>query len=148
MKIRFTKEQYENLIKLVYLGNWMINAIRSGAKGDEIIQKYEDIEQYIYSFAKDFGLEEHIEFDEEFNKFFPTRNFEENSGVDQYRDEYEDEFFWDELIDRFARRDFIKEYGRKVIEKMDFKERIEKEHPFIEKYAEEFQEHGIDRLKI
>ena len=24
MEIKFTKKQYENLIKLVYLGNWMI----------------------------------------------------------------------------------------------------------------------------
>ena len=38
MEIKLTKEQYENLIKLVYLGNWMINAIRSGAEGDEQIE--------------------------------------------------------------------------------------------------------------
>ena len=53
MKIEFTKEQYENLIKSVYLGNWLVNAIRSGRKGDEHIKEFDKIEQYV--FAKDFG---------------------------------------------------------------------------------------------
>jgi len=44
MEIKLTKEQYKNLIMLVYLGNWMINAIRSGAKGDPQIEEYNEIE--------------------------------------------------------------------------------------------------------
>jgi hypothetical protein len=28
MKIEFTKGQFENLMKLAYLGNWMINGFR------------------------------------------------------------------------------------------------------------------------
>lgn len=148
MKIELAKEQYENLIKLVYLGNWMINAIRSDAKGDERIKKYDGTEQYIFSFAKDAGLEKHIEFDKKFNRFFPTRKFEEDTDVEKYREEYDDDIFWDELIDRLARRDFIKEYGEKVIRKMDWRERIEKEHPFIEKYAKEIEENGLNNLEL
>jgi hypothetical protein len=148
MEIKLTKEQYENLIKLVYLGNWMINAIRSGAEGDERIGKYDNIAQYIYSFAKDAGLEKYIEFDKEFNQFFSTREFEEDTDINQYIEEYDDELLWDELINRLARRDFIKEYGEETIKKMDWRERIEKEHPFIEKYAKEFEKHGIENLEI
>jgi hypothetical protein len=29
MEIKLTNEQYENLLKIVYLGNWIANAIRS-----------------------------------------------------------------------------------------------------------------------
>jgi len=47
-----------------------------------------------------------------------------------------------------ARRDFIKEYGEDVIRKMDWKERMEKEHPFIEKYEKEFEENGIENLEL
>jgi len=144
IEIKFTKTQYENLIKLVYLGNWMINAIRT----DDRIKKYEDIEQYIYSFAKEVGLDKYIEFDNELNKFFPTKEFEDDTDVDKYREEYDNETFWDELIDRLARRDFIKEYGDNVIRKMTLKEQIEKEHPFIEKYEEEFERYGVERLEI
>ena len=38
MKINFTKKQYEDLVKLVYLGTWMINAHRT----DDIVEKYEE----------------------------------------------------------------------------------------------------------
>jgi len=44
MEIKLTREEYENLLKLVYLGNWMINAIRSGAKGVPQIDEYNEIE--------------------------------------------------------------------------------------------------------
>jgi len=39
MEIKFTKKQYENLIKLVYLGNWMINGIRSTDEGAWVEEK-------------------------------------------------------------------------------------------------------------
>lgn len=106
MKINFTKKQYEDLVKLIYLGTWMINAHRT----DDIIENYEDLEQYVLSFFKDFGMEKYILFDEELNKFFPTKAFEEDTEVDQYIDEYNNDIFGEELIDRLARRDFIQVY--------------------------------------
>lgn len=143
-KIEFTKAQYENLIKLVYLGNWMINAIRT----DDIVKKYDDVEQHIYSFAKDVGLDKYIEFDSELNKFFPTKELEEDEEMEKYREEYDDEIFWDEITDRLARRDFIRKYGENAIKKMTWKERSGKECPFIEKYEREFAKHGIENLEI
>ena len=144
MEIKFTKEQYENLLKLAYLGNWMINAIRT----DDKIEKYDDIAHYIYSFAKDVGLEKYIEYDTEMNQFFPTMQFEEDTDIHQYIDDYEAENFWSELIDRLARRDLIKEYGEDAVRKMSFEVILEKEQPFIEKYEREFEEFGIERLEV
>jgi len=145
MDIKLTKDQYENLIKLVYLGNWMINGIRLH---DEQVEKYEKIEQYIFSFAKDAEMEKYIEYDGKSKKFFPTGEFEMESDIENYRQEYEDEVFWEELVDRLARRDFIRKYGEDLIKKMDRKKRFEKEEPFVEKYEEEFEKHGIERLEI
>jgi hypothetical protein len=148
MEIKLTKEQYENLIKLVYLGNWMINAIRSGAEGDEQIEKYNEIEQYIFYFAKDVGLEKYIEFDKKYNKFFPTAEFEENPEIEQYRQDYDEEIFWQELADRLGSRDFIRKYGEEAIEKMDPEERFLKEQEFIIQYEEEFEKNGIENLEL
>ena len=54
MEIRFTKEQYENLVKIVYLGTWMINAFRT----DNCIKKFDELEQYIDDYNNDnFGEE-------------------------------------------------------------------------------------------
>ena len=145
MEIKFTEKQYESLLKLVYLGNWMINAIRLV---DEQIKEYENIEQYIFSFAKDAGLENWIEFDNELNKFYPTKEFEENTDVEQFKDDYDDELFWEELTYRLGGQDFIREYGETAIRKMTWEERFKKEQPFIEKYEEEFEKYGIENLEI
>ena len=87
MDIKFTKDQYENLIKLVYLGNWMINGIRLH---DEQVEKYEEIEQYIFSFAKDKEMEKYIIYDDESKKYFPTEELEMKGDIEGYRQEYED----------------------------------------------------------
>jgi hypothetical protein len=144
MKINFTKKQYEDLVKLVYLGTWMVNAHRT----DDRVEKYEDLEQYLLSFYKEFGMENFILFDEELKRFFPTKEFEEETDVEQYIDEYNNDIFWEELIDRLARRDFIREYGEENVLKMTWEERFEKEQPFIDKYDEEFEKNGIENLDI
>lgn len=145
MKIELTKEQYENLIKLIYLGNWMINAIRLE---EDRIKKYDEIKQYLFSFAKKAGLEKYIEYDKKYNQFFPTREFEENTDIEQYREDYDDDVFWQELSDRLGSRDFVKRCGIENIKKMDQKERFLKEQEFIIRYEEELEKYGIDRLEI
>src|SRR4030067_758701 len=139
MEIKFTKEQYETLIKLVYLGYWMIKSTH----GDEEAEKFEEIEQYIFSLAKDFKLENYIRHNKEFDKYFPTIEFEEESKVEKYISEYNDGILWDELINRLAMRDLIKKYGEDEVE-----ERVEKQQPFIEKYENEFSKNGIENLVL
>ena len=144
MKINFTKNQYEDLVKLVYLGAWMINAHRT----DDAVNRYEDVEQYILSFHRDFGMEKYIGYDEELNKYFPTGEFEDDTDVDEYKEEYNNDTFWDELIHRLARRDLIREYGETGVFTMSLEEIMEKEQPFIDKYEEEFGINGIENLEI
>ena len=136
MEIEFTKEQFERLLKIVYLGNWLVNAIHSGRKDDEHIKEFDEIEQYIFSFAKDFGLEKYVEFDEKLQEFFPIGELEEE--LQKFVDEYDNEVFWEELISRLARSDFIREYGKEAINKMSLEERIEKEFPFEKNTAKNF----------
>ena len=55
MKIELSKEQYQCLVRLVMAGNWLINSHRAG---DEILEEYEEMEQYILSLAKQFDAED------------------------------------------------------------------------------------------
>jgi hypothetical protein len=52
------------------------------------------------------------------------------------------------LADRLGTRDFIREYGEEVIEKMDQEERFIKLQEFIVKYEEEFEKNGIENLEV
>ncbi len=64
-------------------------------------------------------------------------------------DEFVDHAFWDELIIRFAERDAARQVGG--YEQLDLLPRENRhalEDPIEERYSEEFDENGIDRLEI
>ena len=142
MKINFTKKQYENLLKLVYLGNWMANANRV----DDKLQSLDELEGYIFSFAKEFGMEWWADTDNP-KMTYPTRYFEEESGVKDCIDEYNEEGFWDELPDRLGERDFFDTYSEEELQKMDREERFTKRMECIVRWEKEFEKHGIARLR-
>jgi hypothetical protein len=145
MEITLSEEQYENLVRMMYLGNWMIISIRTP---DEEIKKYDELEQHIYSFAKGTQMERYITFDNKINKFITNWEADEHPEVDHYIDEYDEENFWHMLVHMLAERDFIRTYGEEKIEAMPFEERIEKEGPFIEKYSNEFSQNGLENVKM
>ncbi len=141
VKIELSEKQYKNLLKLVYLGEWV-----SQSYNEEPSEELADAVQAIYEASKGNKLENLIELDEKSKQYFPTAEMEEN--MLEYIDEYDDNVFWDELVDRMAERDFINELGEDTVGKMSFEDRIEKEDPFIEKYEDEFGKNGIDNLKL
>ncbi|MFH4964409.1 hypothetical protein V8G69_05335 [Gaetbulibacter sp. M235] len=75
MKIELTKEEYKTLLTIVYCGEWMLNSHK--IKDDSISKRTEGLEQNIFSFAKDAGLEKWIEFDTEMEKYFPSAAMED-----------------------------------------------------------------------
>ncbi|TGK13130.1 hypothetical protein EHO60_02720 [Leptospira fletcheri] len=145
MKIEFTPEQYETLLKSVAISSWMINAFNEG--GEET-PAYSELEQYILSFATDFGKQDFVDYDAADNVYYPTRKFEDQTDIFDIISDYDNELFWDELIHRMARRDFALEYGEDGIAGMAIEERIEKEAPFIAKYEEIFANQGLDNIEV
>ncbi|MFH1824264.1 MAG: hypothetical protein ABH873_03445 [Candidatus Firestonebacteria bacterium] len=143
MEIKFTEEQYESLIKIIYLGDWLVDAIRLEK---DRVKEFEEIEQYVYSFHEKAKLQKYIKYDREMKKFHPTSKLEED--LNKYIDEYDDEIFHDELVSRLSRRDFIKKYGIDKVKKMNWEKRIEEEEQFIEKYEKEFEKNGVENLEI
>lgn len=69
MKIDITKKQYKTLLKLLHLGTWMANAHRT----DDRIEEFDEFEQYVLSFFKDFGMDDSVEYDEDLKMFFPDK---------------------------------------------------------------------------
>lgn len=145
--IEFSKEQFLVLMKTTYLGNWVANAHRDGSPVDPNIKEYEGAQKQILAHAKNFGFAEYV--DDELAKdgeFFPTRMFEETTNTHDIIDEYNESTFWDELVERLADRDFRAKYSVLEIKKMTNDERIEKLYEFIDKWAEEINQNGLDSL--
>jgi hypothetical protein len=142
MKVELSVDQFRSLMELVYLGDWMVNGIRSP---DSRVERYQDLLQYLASLAGKFGLQGVVEFDEQLREFTSTREFEE--AMEAYIREYDDEVFWDGLVDRLADRDLLAEYGE-ALKAMPVEQVLSKREPLVERYEREVEEHGVERLRI
>lgn len=143
MKIEFTQKQYEALLKIVYLGSWMASSTK-----EEPAKEYDKIEQYVLSFAKDFNVEKFVGFDKKLKSYYPSEEFEDATDVIEQIDAYDEYKVWETLVLSLSHRDIVKKYGEKKVEQMSEEEVLEKEYPLIQKYEEEFREHGFDNLYV
>lgn len=84
MKIDLTKAQYKTSMKIMYCGEWMLNSHK--IKEDKLYKETDNLEQHIFSYAKDFGVENWFELSSDFVKYFPTQKMERelHKFVDKY----------------------------------------------------------------
>ncbi len=55
MNIELTKKQYRTLLTMYYCGEWVLNSYKT--REDKIYKETDEIEQFIFSLAKKYGLE-------------------------------------------------------------------------------------------
>ena len=142
MDTKLTKDQFEKLLQLAYLGNWMVNAYRS----DDFLEEYNEAAERIYSSAPAFGFKDKIEFDEVEGRAFPSVRLEEDLA--DLIDDYDDAAFWDLLVLKLAERDLVREYGQGAVDLMSDEELEEKRAPYAKKYEKEIETNGIENLEI
>lgn len=146
VSIQLAKKQYWNLLRAVYMADWMANAIcERDMKEDEGIKK---IRNHIFSFAKEMGYSDYAEYDDMLKDFYATWDLDDEPSVRALIDRYDDSTFWQEILERFADRDFFKKYTREEIGKMSKEEYFEKHFESEEVWVNELEEHGIERFKI
>ena len=147
MNIELTKKEYRDLLDLLYMGQWLLEAhddIQDPSK-----QKYDDVIQKIYAHAKSAGYDNLIVFDKELKKYFPTRTYEDTSMCRVHIDEYDDETLWDELVRRLADRDIQRLISRNEIKKpTSMEEKIKTAHPIETKYLDEFEKNGLENVVV
>ena len=144
MKINFTKKEYAALLDILEISEWIMNSNKIGSSEKNDI--YSMVQQKIYSYAKEMGCDELLMYDEEFKEYYPTSQFDETSPYREIIDEYDNETFWGELLERFIERDMEKHFGRNKMDRMTLDEYFDKEEPFRRKYSEEFGNNGIEHL--
>lgn len=146
MKIHFSKKQYWDLLRAVYIADWVANAIcEEDMKEDAGIKAIRD---YIFSFAKEMGYEKFVQHDKELGRYFATFDLDDEPQVRDLIDRFEEDALWDELIDRLGMRDFFRKYSEKEIEAMGEMESVTNLSICEDAWADEFETHGLSRLKI
>jgi hypothetical protein len=147
MKISLTKQEYQLLLDMLYIATWIIKAHKVGDDPQE--QPYEELEQKLFSFAKEAGYENLIEYEEKFGQYFPTRELEEESLARSFIDEYDNDSFWEELTARLATRDVARKLGGfDKLAALPPMERIERLGNREDYYNAEFVANGLDNLKL
>lgn len=136
-----SKNNFKLLVKHVFIGHWVLTADHV-----ERNKEYDDFFSFILSVAKNYNIMDEIEYDEKIDDYFFTADKEEELMEEIY--EYEEESFWVELVDRLAERDAIDKIGEKKFEKLDKMERMKAICNEEEKYQDEFEKNGINRIYI
>ncbi len=142
MNLELTNEEFRTLFDLVYAGNLIINGMRAK---EERIQPYSTLEQKIFDKVGELGIENLVEFQDEFKEYMPTISYEEEIG--KFVDVYDEQVFYDELVVRLARRDALNKLGDEN-PNMSKEQLMKLQLEFEDIYDEELEYHGISRLKI
>jgi hypothetical protein len=143
MKIEFNEQQYLGLIRLVYMGRLMSTYLNEEGHGNPELNA---VEQHVYSFFKNFGADDCIEFSAKHKEYFPTRPFEES--LEPFIEAYDERRFWEELEDRLSARDLVDQMGEEKAGKLQFEERFKLMESIAQKYEEEFVENGVKNLRL
>ncbi len=147
MKIDITKEEYHDLLELLHVANWIL--IFHKTQVEPAVEKYDALIQKLYSLAGEMGRPDLVETDPGTGKYRPTKTFEDSSRSLAFIDDFVDHSFWDELIIRFAERDAARQAGGyDQMDHLTHGDRHALLDPLEKKYADEFNENGIDRLEI
>ncbi|MGG4268360.1 hypothetical protein [Peribacillus simplex] len=135
MKINFTKKQFETLFKMVQYGYWV-------ASDTENNKEFSEVEQYLNSFAKDFGMEG-VKYVKEYEIYDLSRELEDQ--LHEVIDEYEEGVFRDKLAYHMARKEFVEEsQNHEYNQEEAFRRIMELE----EKYHMRIEEQGLRKLKL
>lgn len=145
MKINITKKEYRLLLDMLYLSDWMMNA--HATDPEDYHNDHRALRKRFLSYYKEMDATDIIEYSKEMNDYYELRNYDDDIHA-QFIEPFEDETFWEELIDRLAKRDLIKAVGKIEYESMDGMDRVMQLEKAREKYSVEFAAHGLDHLSV
>lgn len=145
MKILFSEKEYRLLLDMLYLSDWVMNSNLADPEAHN--QEHSALRKKILSYYKEMGADDIIEYVADDDEYYELRDHDDELHT-KFIDPYEDEVFWDELSDRLAERDLIRKIGVEKFEAMDGFDRVAKTEAIRERYLQEFEHHGLERIQI
>ena len=141
MKINFTKKEYQLLVTMIEIADWVMNSFHSHDRVDT--KDHRSLRNKILDYAEEMGMKNCYEKDGD--TYYETAEYEEKSAHYNFIDEYDDELFWKQLVTRLAERDYVQHYGD---EEMDFETRTLRVVEIEKKYAVEINKFGLANIVV
>lgn len=131
MKIDLSEKEFRRLLDMVYIGNWVLNSIRS----DDRFTDYDQVQEKLFSLCPAVGMRSLVRL---YNgKIYPSRAYEDG-GIHEAIADYEDAIFFDILAEELARRDV--DFDRSP--DLDALSRR------MDEYLDEFSRNGLNNLSL
>lgn len=137
MKLDMTKEEYRALLEMLYISDWVLNTFGSL---EEENKRHKALQQKLLSLHKEIQAEDLL-------KEFESDAFDEYMH-ENHIGKYNQNMFWETLIDQLSYRDLAREIGIEAFNQLDPIERIERLEGFRESYAKEFEKHQLEYVRI
>jgi hypothetical protein len=145
-KLELSRRDYLALLTVMQMADWVLHAHKVDER--EETAAFRELEQKVFALADSFDCGHLVEYDDEEERYYPTAEFDESSPGMEFIEDFENESFWNELLERLVERDLVRQLGEKAVRRLDEEARCTKEEPYRRLYGEEFARHGVDRLEI
>jgi|LGVF01.1.fsa_nt_gb hypothetical protein len=146
MEINITNEEYRLLIDVLYIADRVLQAHKINARPET--DKYKNLIQKLFFYAKEMGFDNLVIYSKTLQGYYTTREYEQITEADDFIEAFENDCFWDQLIERLVKRDLIQKIGEYNLKSMDLEKRLQKEDLIRESYSEEFQKNGLNNISI
>ena len=145
--LALTPEQYKTLLRMVYIANTVANGQREEG---EFHKEYDELEQYVFSRAKEVGFPaatERHEVDGE-EHHHPSVLFEKDPEVNRLLDAYDIAATIEVLAEKLAERDIERKYGPKAKDRMPAKDYDELLDERADEYEKVIDRDGFDAVDV
>ncbi len=144
MQIKFTKNETAKLLELLSIADWVLTSM--DVEEDERKDDYLKLLQKLYHEAYESGMTKEIQYDEDSKDYYLSEDWEEETQVRDFIEEYEDGSFWEELTFRLADRDIDRKMNGKTPK--NFEEHVAMFTKIQTKYEEEFEKNSLENLEL
>ena len=142
MKINFTKNEYRQLVTMIEIADWVMNAHDSEEREDT--KEYRILRNKILAFADEMGMKGCYE--KEGDTYYETLEYEENSEQSLFIEAFEEDSFWEQLISKLVSRDYNLQYGEE--ENADLETRTKRIIEIRNRYEQEIDQFGLINFVI
>lgn len=144
MKPLFTPREYSRILELAWLGLWVAGVRPEDPEATP--DRYRDAEQKLYSLASAYGCADFV-------KAGPDATLKAASklseGAARERlDQFIDDSFWAELVQRLAERDLKAELGSTKLGDQFNEEETARLMEMEDNYWREFEQRGVDHVVL
>jgi hypothetical protein len=146
MKMNFTKKEYQTLVEMLLLADWVITG--HDVEERAATKPYRELRKKVLAHHKEMGMADAFKYSPKEDEYFETAAYEASAPHMRFIEEHNEQVFWEELSSRLAHRDLAAEETICAEGEGSEEERVTRLFEITDRYEEELAENGLDNLRI